>query len=116
MVQSRFDLLIVAKYDPKPSFEAFPKAFRENFYFAPQKINALSKVYIQCTESSFVSVTKSSFVSVTKSSFVSVTNMDKQKISEEENWQFFELPTSHILQATMSEKLIDLLLDFGKRI
>ena len=108
MVQSRFDLLIVAKYDPKPSFEAFPKAFRENFYFAPQKINALSKVYIQCTESSFVSVTKSSFVSV--------TNMDKQKISEEENWQFFELPTSHILQATMSEKLIDLLLDFGKRI
>jgi len=100
LVQSRFDLLIVAKYDPKPSFEAFPKAFRENFYFAPQKINALSKVYIQCTESSFVSV----------------TNMDKQKISEEENWQFFELPTSHILQATMSEKLIDLLLDFGKRI
>ncbi|MBN1914814.1 MAG: alpha/beta hydrolase [Parachlamydiales bacterium] len=95
--QSLFDLLIAANYDPKPSFEAFPKAYIEKIYFDPQKIDALPKIYIQCTESSFVSM----------------TNIDKQKVFKGKNWQFFELPTSHIPQATMPEKLIELLLNFG---
>ena len=96
--QSLFDLLIAAKYEPKPTFETFPKAFREKIYFNPHKIEALTKIYIQCT----------------KSSFISVTNIDKQKISKKKNWQFFELPTSHIPQATMPDRLIELLLGFSK--
>lgn len=93
--QSLFDLLIAAKYEPKPVFEAFPKAFTEKIYFDPQKLDVLPKVYIQCTESSFVSV----------------TNVDKQKIAKEINWKFFELPTSHVPQATDPDKLIQLLLN-----
>ncbi|MBN2479503.1 MAG: alpha/beta hydrolase [Parachlamydiales bacterium] len=95
--QSLFNILSSAKYDPKIVLEGFPKAYTEKLYYDPQKIESLSKVYIQCTESSFLSVTK----------------LVKQKISKKKNWQFFELPTSHIPQATMSDKLIELFLYFG---
>ena len=95
--QSLFDLLITAKYEPKPVFEIFPKAYTEKICFDSQKIDALSKVYIQCMESSFLSV----------------TNIDKQKVFKGKNWQFFELPTSHVPMATMPEKVIDLLLNFA---
>lgn len=98
--QSLFDLLTEAKYEPKPVFETFPKAYTEKIHFDHQKIEELPKVYVQCRESSFVSV----------------TNMGKQKVSKGKNWKFFELPTSHIPMATMPQKLIELLLDFGKTI
>lgn len=95
--QSLFDVLTFANYEPKVVLEGFPKAYTEKLYFDPKKIKSLSKIYIQCTESSFLSVTK----------------LVKQKIFKEKNWQIFELPTSHIPQATMPDKLIELLLSFG---
>ena len=95
--QSLFDILTDAKYDPKIVLEGCPKAYTEKIYYDPKKIEPLSKIYIQCTESSFLSVTK----------------LVKQKISSKKNWQFFEFSTSHIPQATMPDKLIELLLSFG---
>jgi pimeloyl-ACP methyl ester carboxylesterase len=96
--QSLFDILTAAKYDPNIVLKGFPKAYIEKLYYDPQKIKSLSKIYIQCTKSSFISVTK----------------LVKQKISTEKTWKLFELPTSHVPQATMSDKLIELLLSFGK--
>ena len=96
--QSLFDSLSEAKYDPKIVLEGLPKAYTEKLFYDPKKIKPLSKIYIQCTESSFLSVTK----------------LVKQKIFTESDWQFFELPTSHVPQATMSDKLIELLLSFSK--
>lgn len=95
--QSLFDILSFAKYEPKVVLEGFPKAYTEKLFFDPKNIKSLSKIYIQCTESSFLSVSK----------------LVKQKISKEKNWQFYELPTSHVPQATMPDKLIDLMLSFG---
>ncbi len=95
--QSLFDILSLAKYEPKVVLEGFPKAYTEKLFFDPNNIKSLSKIYIQCTESSFLSVSK----------------LVKQKISKESNWQFYELPTSHVPQATMPDKLIDLMLSFG---
>jgi len=95
--QSLFDVLSEANYDPKIVLEGFPKAYIEKLYYDPKKIEILSKVYIQCTESSFLSV----------------TNPIVNKIYNEKSWQTFYLPTSHVPQATMPDKLIELLLDFG---
>jgi pimeloyl-ACP methyl ester carboxylesterase len=95
--QSLFDILSFAKYEPKVVLEGFPKAYTEKLFFDPNNIKSLSKIYIQCTESSFLSVSK----------------LVKQKISKEKNWQFYDLPTSHVPQATMPDKLIDLMLSFG---
>jgi pimeloyl-ACP methyl ester carboxylesterase len=96
--QSLFDILSEANYDPKIVLEGFPKAYTEKLYYDPKKIEKLSKVYIQCT----------------KSSFLSVTNPIVNKICNEKNWQIFYLPTSHVPQATMPDKLIELFLRLNK--
>lgn len=92
--QSLYDVLFLTKYDPKTVLEGLPKAYTEKINYDPKKIQPMSKIYIQCTESSFLSV----------------SNLVRQKISSRENWRFFELPTSHVPQATMPDPFNDLLL------
>lgn len=96
--QSLYDILLFAKYEPKPVLENFPKAYTEKIYFDPEKLKLISKIYVQCTESSFLLVTK----------------LIINKISKQKNWQIFKLNTTHIPQATIPDELINLILRFSK--
>ena len=97
--ESLFDLLRLGGLDPETIEEGSPMPYVEKLQFDPKIIRALQKIYIFCTESSFITV----------------TNIAKKKIAADtQGWSCFELPTSHAPQATMPEKLSNLLLEFGK--
>lgn len=98
--ESLFDILISAKYEPKPVLENFSMAYLEKIYFDPKKLEDLFKIYVQCTESSFLPV----------------SNLIIDKISHEKKWSIFKLATSHSPMATMPNKLVELLLGFAKKV
>ncbi len=92
--QSLFDILDAAKYE-KSALDEKAKAYAEKLFYDPKKIQKLLKLYVQCTDSSFLLV----------------SNLIKQKIINKENWKIIELKTTHIPQATMPDKVIDILLN-----
>lgn len=94
--QSLFDLFYLAGYHYEEKGKMKP--YIDKLQFDPGKIKALSKVYIFCIQGSFISV----------------TNLARKKIACEQNgWSIFELPTSHVPQATMPDKLTKLLLSLS---
>lgn len=94
--QSLFDLFCLAGYPSKEKGQTKP--YIDKLKFDLGKIKSLSKVYIFCTQSSFISV----------------TNLIRQKIATDKSgWKCFDLPTSHVPQATMPDRLIELLLSFS---
>ncbi|PKL70871.1 MAG: alpha/beta hydrolase [Methanomicrobiales archaeon HGW-Methanomicrobiales-1] len=99
--QSLFDIIVSSGSDPLSFAGLEPAApYVEKLQFDPVKIKSLPKTYILCT----------------KSEFSSVTNRAKQKISAAKNeWNFVELPTSHVPMASMPEELVQLLLDAAKK-
>ena len=97
--QSLFDILTIAGLNPEEVVGGTPVAYTEKLYFNPEKIKSLSKAYILCTESEFRSV----------------TDLVIKKINfNNKDWSYFELPTSHFAQATMPDRLTEILLDLEK--
>lgn len=98
--QSLFDILILGGFDPITVVDETPKAYIEKIQFDPQKIKSLSKTYIICTASEFAPI----------------TNLAKEKIADnKQQWNFIELPTSHIPMATMPNRVAQLLLKLGNK-
>jgi len=97
--QSLFDILTIAGFNPEEVVGGNPIAYTEKLFFDPEKIKSLSKAYILCTESEFRLA----------------TNLAIQKINfNNKEWSYFELPTSHIPQATMPDRLTEVLIDLEK--
>lgn len=92
--QSLSDILSEAHFSPEVVLGGLPKAYIEKIHYDPKNIKPLSKIYIQCTKSSFFPLTKR------------IVN----KIVHDKSWKIFELPTSHLPQATMPNRLAKLLL------
>ena len=94
--QSLFDIIASGGRDPLSFVGLEPDApYVEKLHFNSDKIKLIRKTYILCTESEFASV----------------TNVAKLKIAaDDENWTYFELPTSHVPMASMPEQLIQILL------
>jgi pimeloyl-ACP methyl ester carboxylesterase len=95
--QSLFDLIASAGSDPT-SFQGLEPAapYVERLQFEAKRLKPIPKTYILCTESDFKSVT-----------FVA-----KKKIeSNGEEWDYVELPTSHVPMASMPEQFNQLLLE-----
>ena len=99
--QSLFDILILANFAPVEVVRDTPKAYIEKLQFDPQKTKSLPKAFIFCTKSEYASVISSDLI--------------REKIAENKGkWEWLELPTSHIPQCTMPDKLSELLLKLGK--
>lgn len=98
--QSLFDIIVSGGSDPLSFTGLEPAApYVEKLQFDTEKIKPLPKTYIRCTESEFKTV----------------TDCAKQKISAAKNdWNYIELPTSHVPMAGMPEELSQLLLDAAK--
>lgn len=95
--QSLYDFISSAGYNHKSiSGLEPPPAYTEKLHFVPERIKQLPKTYIRCTESEFVAVTETAI----------------RKISGYNNkqWTLFELPTGHLVQATMPDELALILL------
>lgn len=98
--QSLFDIIILGGLDPIKVLGGTPKAYMEKLEFNPQRIKVLSKVFIFCTESEFASA---------------ISHAKKKIATDQTQWQCFDLPTSHIPQCTMPNKLSELLLQLGQK-
>lgn len=99
--QSLFDIIVSSGSDPFSFTGLEPAApYIEKLQYDAEKIKTMLKTYIRCTESEFKSITDSA----------------KQKISDAKNeWNYIELPTSHVPMASMPEELAQLLLDAAKK-
>jgi pimeloyl-ACP methyl ester carboxylesterase len=97
--QSLFDILEAAGFNPVEVVEGAPVAYTEKLFYNPENLKPLSKAYILCTESEFRPA----------------TDLMVQKINfDEKDWDYFELPTNHLPQATMPDRLTELLLGLEK--
>lgn len=96
--QSLYDILLAAEYNPKEVLGGLPKAYIEKIKYDERRLERLFKVYVQCTESTFLSVSE----------------MARQKIASLKGWKLVKLATSHLPQATMPNKLVELLLGFAR--
>ncbi|WP_292370190.1 alpha/beta fold hydrolase [Methanoregula sp. UBA64] len=94
--ESLFDQFIQSGIDPLsvPGLEP-AAAYTEKIRFDPEKIRALLKTYIRCTESEFAAVTSEAM---------------RKIAARREGWTCRELPTSHVPMATMPGRLYRLLL------
>lgn len=98
--QSVADIFSLAHFVPPMPIENSP-TYTEKLFFDSHKIETVPKLYVLCTESSFASVAA----------------LAKQKIhTNRKNWEYIELPTSHLPMVTHPDKLNSLLLDLGKRV
>ena len=96
--QSLFDILTLSGFDPIQVTGSSSKAYLEKIQFDPKILKRISKIFIFCT----------------KSQFIPATNLARKKITNDnEGWRIVELPTSHIPQCTMPDKLNELLLELG---
>jgi len=95
--QSLFDVIVSGGRDPASVTGLESVApYIEKLQFDQRKVDMLPKTYIRCTESEFMIV----------------TNVAIKKISAEpKGWTVVELPTVHIAQATMPDKLAQILLE-----
>jgi len=85
--QSVFDIIASSGSDPNSFVGLEPAApYIERLQFDPKKIKSLPKTYILCTESEFAPVHP-----VAK----------KQIEAARKEWDYFELPTSHVPMASM---------------
>jgi pimeloyl-ACP methyl ester carboxylesterase len=93
--QSLFDLIKSGGSDPK-SFVGLEPAppYVEKLQFDVNRINALPKTYVLCTESEFAPLTRTV----------------KKKVDAGKGWSYLELPTCHVPMATMPERLAQILL------
>ena len=96
--ESVADVFSRAHFIPHMPIENSP-TFTEKLPYDPQKIHSIPKLYALCTQSSFASVAA----------------LAKQKITPaKDNWEYIELPTSHLPMATHPDILNQLLLDLGR--
>lgn len=96
--QSVVDVFSLAHFVSNMQIENSP-TYTEPLFFDSHKIKAVHKLYVLCSESTFASVTA----------------LAKQKIhADRTNWDYIELPTSHLPMVTDPDKLNQLLLDLGK--
>jgi len=100
--QSLFDLFAEGKVDPFsfPGLEA-ALAYREKIRFDPRKIRQIPKTYILCTKSEFAVVTR--------------VARHKVALQKDANWDYAELPTSHVPMATMAQRFYRMMLSFANR-
>ena len=97
--QSLFDIIASGGRDPLSFVGLEPAApYLEKIQFEAENIKSLPKTYILCTESEFASV----------------TNVAREKIAAEGNWNYIELPTSHVPMASMPERFTELLLEIER--
>lgn len=98
--QSLFDIIVSAGCDTTAFVGLEPDMpYVEKLQFDVQKVNALPKTYILCTQSDFAAVTR----------------VVKQKILHAgKNWTCIDLPASHVPMATMPDAFAQLLLDTGQ--
>jgi len=94
--ESLFDQFVRSGIDPRsvPGLEP-AAAYTEKIRFDPEKIRALPKTYIRCTESGFSRVT---------------SGAKRKVMARKEEWTYIELPTSHVPMATMPERFYRLML------
>jgi len=94
--ESLFDQFVMSGIDPLsvPGLEP-AAAYTEKIRFDPEKIRALPRIYIRCTESGFAGVT---------------AGANQKILADTEGWTYLELPTSHLPMATMPERFYRLML------
>ena len=92
--QSLIDFLKLGGVDMQAIMEGMPKAYTQKIIFDSDKINAIDKTYVLCTESEFSSVSK----------------LAVEKIKQlNGKWEMVELHTSHVPMATATGELLALL-------
>ncbi len=100
--QSLFDLFSASGADPL-SFAGLEAAcaYTQKLQYDPGRLRGIGRVYIRCTESDFAGVTRAA----------------QAKIAEggAGQWDYRELPTSHVPMATMPERFHRMLLNAALR-
>ncbi|MFA6076383.1 MAG: alpha/beta fold hydrolase [Negativicutes bacterium] len=100
--QSLFDIIVAGGYDPLSfaGLEAVPP-YLEKLQFCSEKLISLPKTYIRCMESEFVIISDEA---------------RKRIAATGKGWgDYFELPTGHVPMASMPERLVQILLETGKK-